>query len=137
MQDQDGQNNNISVRIKIGITFNFRLHRHPIPLVVLVPVGLLSIFWHLRQVLFIVKVSSVAKPGQLTVGVQINKTCLRCQKIDERPTGTNTTNWVGQRWSLKLKISTFLNSNSNTLHKNGKEFQRFHYWCQLLLLAMC
>ena len=89
--------------IKIGITFIFRFHRHPIQLVVFVPVGLLLFLRHLRQVMLGVEVSSVAQPGQLTIGVQIsdwtptvnypgqaveetatpNKTCQRCRKNDE------------------------------------------------------
>ena len=59
----------ISVRIKIEITFFFRLHRRPIQLVVLVPVGLSLLWWHRQQVLLVVKVSSVAQPGQLLVVV--------------------------------------------------------------------
>ena len=56
----------ISVRIKIRITFIFRFLRRPIPLIVLVPVGLSSLFWHLRQGLLVVEISSVTRPGQLT-----------------------------------------------------------------------
>ena len=60
-----------SVRIKIGITFIFRLYRRPIQLDMFVAVGLSSFLRHLRQVLLGVEVSSVARPGQLTVGVQV------------------------------------------------------------------
>ena len=44
---------NISLRIKIEIIFNFLLHHCLIQLVVLVPVGLSSLLWHHRQVLFV------------------------------------------------------------------------------------
>ena len=57
-------------RIKIGITFIFRFHRRPIQLAVFVPVDLSSICRHL-QALLRVEIPSVARPGQLTVLVQI------------------------------------------------------------------
>ena len=37
-----------------------------------------------------------------------NKTCRRCQQIDERPIATNITNWMGRRRSLKLKVISIL-----------------------------
>ena len=59
------------LRVKIENTFIFRFHRRPIQLLLFVPVGLSSSLRHLMQVLLGVEVSSVARPGQLTVGVQI------------------------------------------------------------------
>ena len=43
-------------RIKIEITFIFRFHRRPFQLVMFVSVGLLSICWHLLQVLLVVEI---------------------------------------------------------------------------------
>ena len=59
--------------VKIGITFIFRFHRHPIQLVVFVPVGLSSFIRRLLWVFLGVEVSSVARPGQLTVRFQITE----------------------------------------------------------------
>ena len=56
--------------VKVEFTFIFRSHRRPIQLPVFVPVGLSS-FLHLLQVLLSVEISSVARSGQLTDGVQI------------------------------------------------------------------
>ena len=36
-----------------------------------------------------------------------NKTCSRCCKNDERPTGTSTNDWVGGRWNLKIQLYQF------------------------------
>ena len=55
--------------LRVIEVFNFRLRR-PIQLVLLVPVGHSSFLLHLRLVLLVVE-ASVARPGQLTVGVQI------------------------------------------------------------------
>jgi hypothetical protein len=98
----------------------FRLQHRPIQLVALVPVGLSLLLWHLQQVFLVVKVSSIARPGQLTDLIwtptvncpgrtrketsTINKTCRLCYKSNERPTGTKATNWMGRRWSLKIKV---------------------------------
>ena len=48
--------------------------------------------------------------GKLTVeeASTPNKTCQRCRKNDERPTGTNTTNWMGWRWKLTINIIPIL-----------------------------
>ena len=64
-------NGKISVIIEIENTFIFRLHRRPVQLVTFVPIGLSLPLYHRRQLLLIVEVSSVARPGQLTVRVQI------------------------------------------------------------------
>ena len=88
-------NGKISVRIKIGITFIFMFYHSPILLVMFVPVGLSSIFCRYCRV-----VKFLLSPG---LGSWPNMTCRRYQQIDERPTGTNTTNWMG-RWNLKIKV---------------------------------
>ena len=62
----------ISVRMKTEIIFIFRLHRRPIQLDAFVPLGFSSFLRHLRQVLLGVVIFSVARVGQLTVGVQIS-----------------------------------------------------------------
>ena len=49
-----------------------------------------------------VEVSSVAQETSTS-----NKTCQRC-KNDERPTGTNTTNWMGRQWNLKIMATPIL-----------------------------
>ena len=72
----------LSFRIKIEFTFIFRFHRHPIQLIVFVLVGLSS-FLHLWLVLLGVEVSSVARPGQLTVGVQIVRTT-KCYRNEHK-----------------------------------------------------
>ena len=59
----------ISVTIKIKITFNFGLNHCFNQLVVFVHAELSSLLWHRRQVLLVVEVSSVARPGQFTVWV--------------------------------------------------------------------
>ena len=68
---------------EIRIAFIFRFYRRLIQLVVFFPVGLSSLLHH-RHVLLGVKVSSVARLGQLT--------CQKCRKNDESPRGTNTIN---------------------------------------------
>ena len=51
----------------------FQVSPSSIQLVAFVPVGLSSVLRQLRQVLLGVKVSSVARSGQLNVGVQISR----------------------------------------------------------------
>ena len=51
----------------------------------------------------------VSCPGRATEGIStLDYTCRRCQKIDERRTGTNTTKWMGRRWCLKIKVIPIL-----------------------------
>ena len=94
-----------AIRIKIWITFISRFHRRSFQFVVFISVGLSSICWHILQVLLSVEISSVAWPEQSIVNCPVqmteetstpNKTCRRCKK-DEKPTETNTTNWIGRR----------------------------------------
>ena len=37
----------------------------------------------------------------------------KIQQIDESPTGTNTTNWMGRRWNLEIKVIPIFDSNWN------------------------
>ena len=47
--------------------------------------------------------------GQVTEEISTpNKTCRRCHNNDERPKGTNTTNWMGRWWNLKVKLIPIL-----------------------------
>ena len=94
----------ISVGIKIGITFNFSFHRRPIQLLVFIPVGLSS-FLRRRQILLGVEVSSSVVTEATSTP---NKTCQICRKNYERPTRTNTSNRMGRRWKLKIKVIPIL-----------------------------
>ena len=53
------------------IIFIFRFHCRPIQLAGFVPVGPSSLLRYLRQVSLGVEASSVARPGQLTIGLKI------------------------------------------------------------------
>ena len=46
---------------------------------------------------------STVQAGQTEETSTPKKTCRRYRKNDERPTGANTNNWMGRRWSLKIK----------------------------------
>ena len=74
--------------IEIGITFIFRFRCRPIQLVVFVPVGLSSFLRHLLHVLLGVEVSSVARPGQFTVRIQVQRSTVQAmrQKKFKSPT---------------------------------------------------
>ena len=93
-------------KISVRITFIFRFHCRPIQLLVFVPVGLPSF---LKESLKLQR--STAQAGCQKKLRKTNKTCRRFCKNEERPTGTNTTNWMGRRWSLKIKVITILIAN--------------------------
>ena len=47
------------------------------------------------------------RPGDKEIST-LTKTGIRCEHIDERYTGTNTINWMGRRWNLKIKVFPIL-----------------------------
>ena len=88
--------------MKIGIVFRF--HCHPIqlvvrtcrPFVVFTSSADLVGCWN-----------SFCRPGRTTEGTSTpKKTYRKCCKNDERPTGT--TNWMGWRWYMKIKVIPIL-----------------------------
>ena len=57
----------------------------------------------------VIETPKVNCPSQETEETSKTKnSCRKCQLIDERPTGTNTTKWMGRRWSLTSKIISML-----------------------------
>ena len=50
------------------------------------------------------KISVRIKTGITEKTSTLNKTCRRYRKNDERPTGMNTTKWMGRRWNLKINV---------------------------------
>ena len=73
---------------------------------------LLSVFWSLQTdspPQSMIWTPTVNSPGQAIEETSTtNKTCQRCHRTDKRPTGTNTSNWIWRRWSLRLKIISVL-----------------------------
>ena len=55
--------------------------------------------------------------------------CRRC-KNDERPTGTNITNWKGRRWNLKIKVIpvSIITEIYPLVHKTWYLKQSFIVW---------
>ena len=110
------------VAIKIRITFTFRSRRLPIPLVVCPcrpfvnlltsSAGLVGCRNFLcRSARAVDHWSSNRRLSQCRTTEVIstpNNTCRRCQQIAKRPTGTNTTNWMGRRRNLKIKVIPIL-----------------------------
>ena len=117
----------ISVRILIVITFIFMFHRRPIQLVVFIPVVLSSFFLQIT-----IWTPTVNCPGRAAEETSTpNKTCRRC-KNEERPTKSNTTNWMGRRWNLKIKVIRILiltgSEASSRLVWPGPSRTRDYYW---------